>query len=204
MLILILATGTLFAKDSKHQKGDILLGFDLGLGFTTNLGKIRDDSIPNGNYAMAFDLGMNVDYYPSKWLSFSSGFLVRGGLYLFWDDKVPLVVGTRNVSDFAKTPVSFAIPIMAHINMPVLNFLYFGAGIMFNIPFKSMLDSNVPGYLDTKGKPFVGIPLDFGFDFIRAGRGGGRLFARLMPELHKNGKPVLFGLVWQPYNIKIK
>jgi hypothetical protein len=62
-------------------------------------------------------------------------------------------------------------------------------------------DANIE--FGTKGKFFVGLPIDIGFDFIRAGRGGARLFFRLTPEFHENGTAIPIGLVLQVWNWKV-
>ena len=204
VLIAILA-GSVFAggKQPKHLAGDILLGIDLGLGVTPSIGKIKNDTIPAGNYALAFDIGLNFDYYMFKWLSFNTGAFVHAGAYLFLDDWESNFYSGKNLTDIAKTPICFTLPIMAHINIPGVSFLYLGAGVTLNFPVSSMLDSEFSA-IDTKGKFFVGIPLDFGFDFVKPGRGGGRFFFRVTPEFHKGGgKPLLVGFMWQIYNCKL-
>jgi hypothetical protein len=47
------------------------------------------------------------------------------------------------------------------------------------------------------------LPIDFGFDFIKAGKGGSRFFFRVTPEFHKNGTTIPIGFIWQIYNWKI-
>ena len=196
LLLFTLLAGTAFSKESKHEGGDLLLG--IGEGFTPNILLIFSDTIPKENYAIAFDFGLNVDFYVSKWLSVNSGIFLRPGVYLLLDNEV------TSFSDWAKSPISLSIPIMAHMNIPVVDFLYFGAGIAVNFPIISMWESELRG-VDSKGGPFLGIPLDFGFDFISAGKGGSRLFFRVTPEIHRGGKTlVLLGLMWQIYNFKLK
>ena len=204
VLITVLA-GSVFAggKQPKHLAGDILLGIDLGLGMTPSIGKVRNDTIPAGNYAMAFDIGLNFDYYMFKWLSFNTGAFAHAGIYLFLDNLKSLDYSGRNLTDIAKTPICFTVPVMTHINIPGVSFLYLGAGITLNFPVASMLDSDYPE-IDTKGGFFIGIPLDFGFDFVKAGKGGGRFFFRVTPEFHHGGgKPLLVGFMWQIYNFKL-
>lgn len=201
LLLLALLAGAVFSE-SKHKGGDLLLGIDLGFGITPSISKVTEDSVPAGNYAVAFDFGVNLDYYLTSWFSINSGIFTHAGAYLLLN-KPLIYVNDSNFTDWAKTPVCFTVPIMAHINIPVVDFLYLGAGITLNMPVSSMLDSEFPT-VDTKGKFFLGIPIDFGFDFIRSGKGGSRLFFRLTPEIHKGGTPVLFGLMWQIYNFKIK
>jgi len=200
LLVLTLLAGSVFAE-SKHKAGDLLIGLDLGAFITTNIFTVREDTIPKGDYAVAFDLGLNVDYYLFNWLSFSSGLFMHGGAYLLWDKPFELA---GDFSDWAKTPVCFTLPVIAHINVPILDFLYFGAGVTLNFPVSSLWDEAEAHGIDTKGGFYLGIPLDFGFDFIKTGKGGSRFFFRVMPEIHKGGTPILVGFIWQPYNFKIK
>ena len=203
LVLVALLSGSVFAKEHRHKSGSMLLGIDLGLGITPSISKVREDVIPAKDYAVAFDVGVNFDYYLFPWLSFNSGLFVHSGIYLLLN-KPLILIGDSNFTDWAKTPVCFTLPIMAHINIPVVEFLYLGAGLTLNFPFRSMLDSEFPT-VDTKGTFFVGIPLDFGFDFVKPGKGGARFFFRLTPEIHEGGgKPVLFGFMWQIYNFKLK
>jgi hypothetical protein len=50
---------------------------------------------------------------------------------------------------------------------------------------------------------FLSLPIDIGFDFIRPGRGGPRVFFRITPTFHKGGIIVPVGLMWQIYNWKV-
>jgi hypothetical protein len=85
--------------------------------------------------------------------------------------------------------------------VPKLEWLYTGIGLNLNIPILGMFDS-LTGE-NTKGDFFIGLPIDLGFDFIKAGRGGGRFFFRITPEFHENGTTLPIGFIWQIYNWKI-
>ena len=203
LILIAIISGGVFAQN-RHNPGEMLLGIDLGLGLTPDFFSITEDSLPIGNYAITFDLGLNFDYYVSYWLSINSGLFAHPGVYLLLNK--PLTeenLKDTEVTDWAKTPICLTIPIMAHINVPHVEWLYLGAGLNLNIPVASMLDSVIKD-IDTKGKFFVGIPIDMGFDFIRAAkRGGTRLFFRITPEIHSGGTPVIIGFMVQPYNFKI-
>ena len=205
LVLIVLFSGTAFSvgQQDRHKAGDVLLGIDLGMGLTPSFFSAvsADNEIPKGNYAIAFDLGLNVDYYLFHWLSFSSGLFMHSGIYLLWDKPLP-VGGDVTLTDWAKTPNCFTLPLMAHINVPAVQWLYLGAGLTFNFPVSSILDSDLPN-IDTKGKTFVGIPLDVGFDFVKPGKGGSRFFFRVTPEIHSGGTPVLVGFMWQIYNFKL-
>ena len=207
-----LLAGTVFAggRQPRHYARDMYIGFDLGFALSPNISKLNNENaIPAGDYALVFDAGLNFDYYLFSWLSLNTGFFAHAGIYLLWDKPVYLIDDT-NFSDYAKTPICITIPIMAHINIPGPDFLYLGLGVNFNFPVKSMLDKDLPG-IDTKGRFFVGLPIDFGFDFIKPGKGGGRFIFRLTPEFHTvkmggrsySGKPITLGFIWQIYNINI-
>ena len=203
-LILVLAvflSGSVFAE--RHEAGDMLLGIDLGFNLTPSFFSVTGDSVPKGNYAITFDLGLNFDYYLFNWLSFNSGLFMYSGIYLLLDK--PLTEETlenTTFTDWAKTPICLTIPLMGHVNIPAVDFLYLGAGLNFNLPVSSMLSTELPD-VDTKGKFFLGIPIDLGFDFIKSGKGGSRFFFRITPEIHSGGTPVLIGFMWQIYNFRI-
>lgn len=199
LLVLILfavLAGSVFSE-SRHESGDLLLGLDIGWGFTPKIFKLSAVTLL-GNYAWAFDVGLNLDFYLFNWLSLNSGVFVHGGPYLLLKEAT---TGNVNFLDMAKTPICLTFPVMAHINIPGADVLYLGAGLTLNIPVASMTDSLG---IDTKGTFFAGLPIDFGFDFIKAGGGGSRFFFRITPEFHKSGTPVLVGFMWQLYNFKLR
>ena len=200
LLIVLLSAGSVFAGGSRHSAGDMLLGINLGMGITTNFSDLLKDNIPADDYGLAFNLGLNFDYYFLDWLSASTGVFATAGMYGLFDK--PVNIDNYNLTDYAKTPICFTLPLQTHINIPKAEFLYLGAGLNFNFPTRSIIDSVVKEVdIDTKGKFFLGIPIDFGFDFVQQGSGGSRLFFRVMPEIHKGwGRPVLVGFVWQIYN----
>lgn len=203
LILIALFSGSVFGLNNKHESGNMLLGIDLGVGVTPSMYNVKENTIPTGNYAVAFDVGLNFDYYLFNWLSLSSGIFMHSGIYLFLDKPLDTIVTNTKFTDWVTTPVCFTLPIMAHFNIPVVDFLYLGAGLTLNFPVSSMLDSQLPG-IDTKGKFYLGLPIDLGFDFIKPGRGGARFFFRITPEIHEPGTPVLVGFMWQIYNFKIK
>jgi hypothetical protein len=211
LMVLVLAcalTGGAFAKDHKHQSFDMMLGLNFGEGLTPNFFRLfqagTSDAIPAGNYAVTLDLGMTFDFYLLYWLSFTTGALLHPDIYLLLDQNIENI---ENFTDIAATPVCLTIPIAAHINIPKAEWLYAGVGVNFNIPLYSFLDSVITDEngapVDTKGKSFIGLPIDIGFDFIRAGRGGMRLFFRLNPEFHERGITFPIGLNWQIWNWRL-
>jgi hypothetical protein len=187
----------------KHQPFDMLLGLNLGVGISPNVGELvsslSDQRLPKGNYAAIYDFGLTYDFYLFSWLSFSTGSLLHADMYIILDHDLKNV---DKVTDIAAAPVCLTIPLMVHFNIPKVEWLYAGFGLNFNIPIMSMLDSVVSS-IDTKGDPFVGLPIDIGFDFVKPGRGGGRFFFRITPEFHKNGTTLPIGFIWQIYNWKI-
>jgi len=195
-------TGTaVFAQEEhKHEPFDVLLGLNWGMGMTPNIGDIFSigDKVPRGNYALTFDFGLTVDFYVFNWLSFNSGLLLHPDIYVLLKQDIE---GVDDFTDVAATPLCLTIPIMAHVNIPKVEWLYTGIGINLNFPIKGMLDAATG--VDTKGDFFVGIPIDLGFDFIRPGSGGMRLFFRVTPEVHEHGTAVPIGFVWQIWNWKL-
>ena len=212
LVLFSLLTGGVFAqKVDKHQAGAILIGMDLGAAVTPNVISTissmfkGSDSFSEGNYAITATLGAHVDYYLFSWLSFNSGVIVKPGVYAFLRKNFEFSENTK-ITDIAKTPLNLTIPLMAHVNVPALQWLYAGAGLQFNFPMSSMIDSVIPpeyGQFDTKGGFFLGIPLDLGFDFIHAGQGGMRFFFRVTPEFHDGKTVVPIGFIWQVFNIKL-
>jgi hypothetical protein len=229
VLFSVLATvvaGGIFAQQAsetpevihKHQPFDMLLGLNFGFGVTPNIGDLfktaSDGGIPKGNYALTFDFGLTYDFYLYNWLSFNTGLLLHPDIYLILDQNFE---GVNSFTDIASAPLCLTIPLAAHINVPKLEWLYAGIGLNLNIPLSGMLDGVVSGEpdeenedadfsadpIDTKGDFFVGLPIDIGFDFVKAGRGGGRFFIRITPEFHKKGVAVPIGFIWQIYNWKI-
>ncbi|MDR1301222.1 MAG: hypothetical protein LBK43_01975 [Treponema sp.] len=204
VLILVAAlVGSVFAQektDYKHQSFDMLLGLNFGFGITPNMGDVLDiqNSIPKGNYAVIWDTGITYDFYLFNWLSFNIGLLLHPDVYVLLDQDLE---GVDDFTDIAASPLCLTIPLAAHINVPVVEWLYAGIGLSLNIPMSGMLDG-LAG-VDTKGDFFVGLPIDIGFDFVNPGRGGGRFFFRITPEFHEGGTAVPIGFIWQVYNWKL-
>jgi hypothetical protein len=232
LLVFVLASvlaGEVFAQEDmhKHQPFDMLLGLNWGLGMTPNvsdfLGEIMagGENFPEGDYASTADFGLTYDFYLFNWLSFNTGLLVHPSVYMRIEkngtggkDKGGLDDDEKDMGDDydVATPVCLTIPLMAHVNIPKVEWLYVGIGLNLNIPLFSILEglgkSGTEGFKgaddrDTKGDFFVGLPIDIGFDFIKPGRGGGRFFVRITPEFHKEGTPIPIGFIWQFYNWKL-
>jgi hypothetical protein len=208
LLVLVFAVvvaGGAFAQDEtvhKHQPFDMLLGFNLGIGITPNIGdlfSIQDDGIPKGNYALIFDIGLTYDFYLFNWLSFNTGLLLHPDVYVLLDQKSDNI---DSFTDIASGPLCLTVPLAAHVNIPKVEWLYAGIGLSLNIPMSGMFDAVAAG-VDTKGDFFVGLPIDMGFDFVKPGKGGGRFFFRITPEFHERGAAVPIGFIWQIYNWKL-
>lgn len=206
LLIAILLSGSLFAADRqhKHESGNMLLGINLGTSFSPNIFKLAKDDLPTANYGVVFDFGLTFDFYLFSWLSLNTGAHFYSGAYLFWDAALNAIVTGGDVFKYAKLPICVTIPIMAHINVPFVEWLYLGGGINLNIPVSSWTFIDTTYGYEAKGKFYIGVPLDFGFDFIKAGRGGSRLFFRFTPEFHSGETVLLTGFIWQIYNFKLK
>jgi len=202
VLMLALLSGTVFAQ--KHNAGEMLLGLNLGTNITPTFGKVTGSGIPPmGNYAITFSGGLTFDYYLFSWLSLNTGVFSYPGLYLLLDKDITKIEWENTkLTDWAKAPVCFTIPIMAHINVPVLTFLYAGIGLNLNFPVSTLVEGDHAG--ETIGGFFLGIPIDLGFDFIKAGKGGGRFMFRMTPEFHSGGTVFLTGFMWQIYNFRLK
>jgi hypothetical protein len=207
IMIFVLAGSVFSAAEFKHQRGDMFAGLNLGMGFTPSLFKLvsAGNSFPKGNYALTFDLGLSYDYYQTGWLSFSAGLSAHFGMYAFLDNDLPAGPNT-GFTDIASRPLSLAIPLSAHINIPYLDFLYAGVGVSLNIPLFSISSADDPEdpKPDMLGEVFLGIPIDVGFDLMPADSGGMRFFFRITPEFHGSETVVPIGFVWQVVNLKIR
>ncbi|MDR1211686.1 MAG: hypothetical protein LBK40_05580 [Spirochaetaceae bacterium] len=202
LLVLILAVfvmGGVFAQDvHKYQPFDMLLGLNVGFGITPSITDVFNDDIPSGNYALTSDFGLTYDFYLFNVLSLNTGLLLHPDIYLILEDSIS---NGDKFTDLAASPICLTIPLMAHINVPAVEWLYAGVGVNLNFPLVGMFDDALEE--DTKGDFFIGLPIDIGFDFIKPGRGGGRFFFRITPEFHKKGTALPIGFIWQPYNWRI-
>jgi len=208
VLIFVLAGSVFSAAEFKHQRGDMFAGLNIGMGFTPNLFSVFSvrDFFPNGNYALTFNLGLSYDNYLTEWLSVSAGLSAHFGMYAFLDQDLPLRQDT-GFMDIASTPLSLAIPLSAHINIPYIDFLYTGIGVSLNMRLVSLISSDDPEdprLPDMSGDVFLGMPIDVGFDLIPADSGGMRFFLRITPEFHRSGTVVPIGFMWQIFNLRIR
>ena len=207
ILAMVLAgvlAGGIFAQEDlhKHKPFDMLLGLNLGIGVTPNIGDLPsalvDMRIPKGNYAMIYDFGLTYDFYFFNWLSFNTGLLVHPDIYLLLDQDLS---GVDEITDIAASPFCVTIPLGIHVNVTNVEWLYVGIGLNLNIPVFGLFDEL--GNINTKGDFFVGLPTDIGFDFMKPGGGGGRFFFRITPEFHEKGTAIPIGFIWQIYNWKL-
>ncbi|MDR2520949.1 MAG: hypothetical protein LBC72_00125 [Spirochaetaceae bacterium] len=193
-----------FAQEHKHNSFDMLLGLNAGLGMTQNIGEAiqiggsMPEHIPNGNYAIAIDIGFMYDFYLFYWLSFNTGMMAHPEYYAILDQDIS---GAKKFEDVMGAPLCLTIPLAVHVNIPKAEWLYAGIGINLNIPLAGMLDK--PAGHDTKGDFFTSLPIDIGFDFVKPGAGGGRFFFRITPEFHNKGTTIPIGFIWQLYNWKL-
>jgi hypothetical protein len=102
------------------------------------------------------------------------------------------------------------IPLQAHVNVPRAEWFYAGLGIAFNIPLFSPFEKTADFFglsnedmPNLKGAFFVSLPIDVGFDFLKAGEGGGRLFLRFTPTFIDGNTLLPIGFIWQIYNFRI-
>ena len=146
----------------------------------------------NGIFTAA--LGVSYDFYLHDWVSVNTGLLFHTELY-----------SDRNLltdSEPMATPLCFTIPFGVHFNIPGIEWLYSGVNAAVNIPIadlQSPRDQDFPA----RGNVFISLPIDIGFDFIKSGRGGPRVFFRVTPTFHKGGMAVPVGLAWQIYDWKV-
>ncbi|MCL2832694.1 MAG: hypothetical protein FWD78_05955 [Treponema sp.] len=208
LVLLALISGAAFAQFSPHKykSMDMLLGLDFGMGATYNAYNLSSFPWQKANYAAAVDFGLNYDVYLFPWLSLSTGVLGRTGVYFSLNAE--MAEDNIDLTGIAKTPVSVTIPLSFHINIPYVNFLYIGAGAAINIPVYnwSVTELSVGDNKYTfgaKGGMFISTPIDFGFDLVKANKGGSRFILRFAPEFHQEGMYLPVGFMWQFYNFRI-
>jgi len=177
-------------KLKKHQFLDNYFGFSTGAaGMKTG-----------GNGVFTANLGVVYGFYLHEWVSINTGLLFHTEIYSgknLLTNNEPMV-----------TPLCFAIPFGVHFNIPKIEWLYTGISAAVNIPIADLRNIKVntePGGQNdfTKKDIFLSLPVDFGFDFIKPGRGGSRAFFRITPTFHKSGISVPVGFIWQIYNWKV-
>ena len=207
-LILALATAISGAAFSQHKykAADMLLGIDMAMGVTPNLYKFTSFPWPKLNLAATFELGLNYDVYLAGWLSLSTGVYGKTGAYFAVKGDVD--ADHLDLRGFSTTPVCLTFPLTIHINIPYANFFYIGGGGAVNIPLASWSvtkmnigDSELS--IGGKGSLFFSTPIDFGFDFVKKDKGGGRFIFRFAPEFHKEGIFLPVGIYWQFTNFRI-
>jgi hypothetical protein len=223
-LAVLLLSGGIFAqeKQHRHESFDMLLGINAGLGVGWSNGfldALTGDGAKDmkaGNINAAVSAGINYDFYLFPWLSFSTGFSLRPmiALMLTRDATSFDISDLSNQGDsvIVRTPVSLTFPVQVHVNIPYAEWLYAGFGMNINIPVplegirfdSSFFGIDNSGGRAKLGRTFFSIPVDFGFDFIKPGRGGGRLFFRYELSFLENDVMVnTYGFVWQIYNFKL-
>ena len=168
----------------KHNPFDMYFGVSLGAsGMRTS-----------NNGILTTNLGVNYGFYFFSWLSINTGILFHTEIY----SDQNLLTGNNPM----QTPLCFTIPFGFYFNIPKVEWLYTGVNLAVNIP---IADLRSPGEQDfhTQSDVFLSMPIDFGFDFIKPGRGGSRLLFRVTPTFHKGGTVVPVGVMWQIYNWKV-
>ncbi|MCL2174528.1 MAG: hypothetical protein FWB73_00645 [Treponema sp.] len=168
----------------KHQFLDQYFGLSIGASGM----KTGDKGI------FTADTGVTYGFYLHEWFSINTGLLFHTELYTDHN------LLTNNNSTV--TPLCFTIPFGVHLNIPKAEWLYTGISIAVNIPIADLRSIHDQDVLKEKNV-FVSLPVDFGFDFIKPGRGGTRIFFRVTPTFHKSGVTVPVGFVWQVYNWKV-
>ncbi|MDR0684072.1 MAG: hypothetical protein LBF83_02955 [Spirochaetaceae bacterium] len=180
----------------KYKSLDMLLGFSGGGGFNMkgDAFQLEKDSY----FIVDAYVGVNYDFYILYWLSASTGLYVYEIMSV--NNKVDLSDTNTTLTDVMRTPIALTLPISAHVNMPRLEWLYLGAGMNFHIPLFSMIPAS-SGMPDTKGDPYISLPIDVGVDF-KAGNKLCRILLRATPHFFEPDTLVTFGIMFQN-NIKI-
>jgi hypothetical protein len=204
LLIVCALPASVFAQDGeagehRHEALDMLLGVNLGLSLFWRLKNI-DTGSPELSYLYSADLGLGYDFYPFYWLSVNSGLMLHPQIVLLYK---PEYAENPDIAaaNIVQTPLCLTIPLQAHINIPRAEWFYLGTGINLNIPLTSFtVETQV---FDTKGKFFISIPIDIGFDMTKSRDGGGRFMFRFTTVFLEKKILVPFGVIWQIYNFRI-
>jgi len=138
--------------------------------------------------------GVAYSFYLNEWISLNTGFFIHTEVYFDYN----FLANNGQVA----APLCFTIPFGVHFNIPGASWLYTGVSAAINIPIADMKSPGARNVF-TADNVFISVPVDFGFDFIRPGNGGSRLFFTVTPIFHKDGIAVPVGLVWQIYNWKV-
>ncbi|GHV74365.1 hypothetical protein AGMMS49940_16670 [Spirochaetia bacterium] len=175
--------------------------------------------------ARILNLGLSYEYYLFHWMSVGTGLgfgpevnaVTKGG-------RTGITVTGATTEDAAKEEainkalevvhvqagLFLTIPFNVHFNIPKVEWLYTGLGAEIHIPVSDagldrLFPDGIAEYLpggSIKGKMFVSMPIDLGFDFSRIKNNGkparSRLLFRVEPEFFGNGMVSLpISLVWQ-------
>ena len=189
MFVTVLAA-SVFAQDEpeeaaqkKHQFPDNYFGVSIGAA-----------GMKTGEHGIfTVDFGVSYGFYLHEWVSINTGLFFHTELYSednLLTDSEPML-----------TPLCFTIPFGIHFNVPKFEWLYTGLNVAINIPIADFRSGDQDAL--SGNNVFISLPVDLGFDFIKPGTGGSRVFLRITPTFHKGGIAVPVGFVWQIYNWKV-
>ncbi|GHT55209.1 hypothetical protein FACS1894109_01320 [Spirochaetia bacterium] len=175
--------------------------------------------------ARILNLGLSYEYYIFHWMSVGTGLgfgpevnaATKGGKTSISiteadDENSAMQAAIDKALEVVhiQAGLFLTIPFNVHFNIPMVEWLYGGLGLEIHIPVSdagldSLLPADIATYLpggSIKGKTFVSLPIDFGFDFSRVKNNGkpsrSRLLFRLEPEFFGNGMTSMpVSLVWQ-------
>lgn len=183
--------------NTKYSPFDMLVGYGSGMGFNMQGDVFK---LKEGFMIFTVDLGVNFDFYIFNWLSVSSGLGLAENLSMVIENDLSKD-SDITITDVMNTPFCLTIPVQVHINTPRLDWLYFGTGVYINIPLFNVLDtaraSSDVDLPDTKGKVFVSMPIDVGFDFGHKDKTSQRFMFRITPNFLELKTLVSFGFFYQ-------
>jgi hypothetical protein len=175
--------------------------------------------------ARIFNLGLSYEYYVFHWMSVGTGLgfgpevnvVTKGGSHGITvtgeateDAAQEAAINKALEVVHVQAGLFLTVPFNVHFNIPKVEWLYGGLGVEIHIPVSdagldSLIGADIAEYLpggSIKGKTFVSMPIDLGFDFSRIKKNGkprrSRLLFRVEPEFFGDGFmsfPV--SLVWQ-------
>ncbi|MDR1239358.1 MAG: hypothetical protein LBK27_04525 [Treponema sp.] len=212
LVMVCVLSAAIFAQEDvrkhQHEPLDMLLGINLGTSLFLEFKDMATDK-PKASFFRSADFGLTYDFYVFSWLSATTGLFLHPQFSIIWKEEYANRPDIE-AKDIIQFPLCLTIPLQAHVNVPRAEWLYLGAGVNLNIPITSLMGeaAKVTGLIgletfDSKGKFFVSVPLDFGFDLIQSRDGGARFFFRFTPAFLEQKTLVPFGIVCQIYNFRI-
>ncbi|MDR0538914.1 MAG: hypothetical protein LBG74_00200 [Spirochaetaceae bacterium] len=200
-----------FARNVEHNHKP----FDMYLGLSLGLAGMYDGEpfeFKKGSAVFTVDFGFMYDIYVASCLSFSAGVFLHNHTSLYVKDDLSKISITDipSLVQMLQSPMCITVPLMAHLNIPPIEWLYVGAGFSINVPFYDMLQAEFKKnqlYKDFLAfesiSMFMAVPIHIGFEFFKPDSNISRFYFTITPTFIPKQKTFLpVGIVYQR-NVKI-